>query len=326
MKVLIYHPVRLPVVHYGGTERVVVWLAQALQKSGHEVTVFAASGSTMPDGILCMTDPEELLKRANEFDVIHGFSMPTEAVIRAGGGRFLLTIEGNGQEGEMFHPNTVFVSQNHAMRHGSDCFVYNGIDLEEWPLNEGTRADRYLFLSKTSWKVKNLKGAIRLMHKMKQNFWIAGGERPYWARGVVFFKKLFGFDWKWVGSVDQNSKAQFLAEGKAMVFPILWNEPFGLVIVESLARGTPVLGHAHGSVSELLRFAPQCIMRSDQDWEKALTGKVALPSPQECREWVRTNFSKEVMAESYVKLYARVKNGEKLNAKEPRTQVGAESI
>lgn len=326
MKILIFHPVVLPVLHYGGTERVVMWLVQTLHKMGHKTAVFAAPGSRMPDGIECITDRMELLRRAPEFDVLHGFSKPDEEIFTAFQGRVLVTIEGNGQVGERFHPNTVFVSRNHAQRHGATEFVYNGLDISELKMSAQPRPDRFLFLSKTSWKVKNLKGAVQLLNHYKQNFWIAGGDRPYWVRLYVFLKKLFGADWKWVGSVDQKAKALFLVSGKAMVFPILWNEPFGIVITESLACGTPVLAHPHGSVSELLEFAPQCLMRNEQDWREALTGARKFPTPEECRAWVEKHFTQEKMAENYLKLYEKVSAGKPLHDYEPQTRVAAEDI
>lgn len=326
MKIVIFHPVLLPVLHYGGTERVVMWLVQTLHKMGHKTAVFAAPGSKMPPGIECITDRTELIRRAAEFDVLHGFSKPDDEIISAFQGKFLVTIEGNGQVGEKFHPNTVFVSRNHAERHGGKVFVYNGLDISELKISTKLRPNRFLFLSKTSWRVKNLKGAVQLLTRYKQNFWIAGGDRPYWVRIFVFFKQLFGADWKWVGSVDQKSKAEFLVNGKAMVFPILWNEPFGIVITESLACGTPVLAHPHGSVAELLEFAPQCLMKTEQDWKEALEGARQLPSPQECRSWVEAHFTQEKMAENYLQLYEKVKNGLPLHEHEPQTLVGAEDI
>jgi len=326
MKIVVFHPVTLPVLHYGGTERVVMWLVQSLHKMGHQTAVFAAPGSRMPEGIDCITDRAELLRRAPEFDVLHGFSKPDDRIIAAFKGKFLVTVEGNGQLGEKFHPNTVFVSRNHAKRHNAIEYVYNGLDIGELKVSTSERPNRFLFLSKTQWRVKNLKGAVRLLAKYKQNFWIAGGDRPYWVRAFVWAKKIFGSDWRWVGSVDQKAKAEFLVSGKAMVFPILWNEPFGIVITESLACGTPVLAHPHGSVAELLDFAPQCLMRNEKDWKEALTGARKLPTARECREWVEAHFTQEKMAENYLKLYEKVSAGHALHDHEPETLVDAENI
>lgn len=326
MKILIYHPVQMPVIQYGGTERVVMWLANTLYRLGNAVTVFAAPGSSMPAGIECLTDPVELLKRAKEFDVLHGFTKPGQDIYDAFNQKVLVTIQGNGQAGEKFHRNTVFVSRNHAERHGATEFVYNGLDPDELSFSDGPRPNRFLFLSKTSWKVKNLKGAARYALKFKQNLWIAGGDRPYYLRLVCWFQKLFGRDWKWVGSVNQSQKAKFLLEGKAFVFPLLWNEPFGIVMTESLVSGTPVFAHPYGSVSEILEFAPQCLMRNEEDWARAMRGEIKLPTPQECRDWVLTHFDQLTMAKKYLTLYEKVAAGKVLHKNEPVTKVTAEEV
>jgi glycosyltransferase involved in cell wall biosynthesis len=326
MKLLIFHPVKLPVLQYGGTERVVMWLAQTLSRMGHEISVFAAPGSTMPAGIECITDESILFKKSKDFDVIHGFTRISPELEAEAMGKILVTVQGNGQLGETFHRNTVFVSRNHAKRHGADAFVYNGLDPDELKYSAGPRPNRFLFLSKTSWRVKNLKGASRFASQTKQNLWIAGGDRPYSQRLKVAAQKLIGRDWNWVGSVDQAQKANFLIEGKAMLFPLLWNEPFGIVMTESLVSGTPVFAHAYGSVPEVLEFAPECLLKSDEDWKAALTGQIRMPDAKICRDWVLSKFDQVNMAKHYLKLYEDVASGKSLNAREPKTLIGAEEI
>jgi glycosyltransferase involved in cell wall biosynthesis len=326
LRILIYHPVRLPVSHYGGTERVLLWLAKTLAKFGHRVAVFAAPGSSLPDPIECIVDPNELAQRINNFDLIHSFTkLPPEWEEKTEG-RLVFTIHGNGQAGERFHRNTVFLSRNHAKRHGASVFVYNGIDPDELIFRDSPRADRFLFLSKTSLRTKNLKGAMALAERYHQNLWIAGGERPFSARVKTAWKQATGADWRWVGSIDQKQKAGFLVEGKALVFPLLWNEPFGLVMVEALASGTPVLANPHGSVPEVLAFAPECVLHSEEEWKNALTGGLELPSPKRCREWALSAFHQEVMTRKYLELYERVASGEPLSDTEPVTRVLAEEI
>jgi len=326
LKILIYHPVRLPVSHYGGTERALMWLAESLVKAGHHVAIHAAPGSTLPDPMECIVDEGQLKKRIHEFDLVHSFSkLPSEWEERTQG-RILFTIQGNGQAGERFHPNTVFVSRNHAERHGSSVFVYNGLNPDELRYSDSKRPDRFLFLSKTSLKTKNLRGAMELASRFRQNLWIAGGERPVSARVRVALKRLAGADWKWFGSVDQKQKADFLIEGKAMVFPLLWNEPFGIVMPEALASGTPVLANPHGSVPEVLAFAPECVLHSDEEWKNALTGGIKLPSPGRCRDWALSEFHQDVMTRNYLALYEKVASGQRLSGVEPVTRVLAEEI
>ena len=326
MKILIYHPVRLPVSRYGGTERVLLWLARTLAKSGHRVSVFAAPGSSLPDPLECITEPQELKRKLHEFDLVHSFTKLPSVWEGATRGRILFTIHGNGQAGERFHRNTVFLSRNHAERHGSSVYVYNGIDPDELEFQDSPRPERYLFLSKTSLRTKNLRGAMDLASRHGQDLWIAGGERPFSARIRVALKRLAGADWKWLGSVDQKQKAGFLIDGKALIFPLLWNEPFGLVMVEALASGTPVLANPYGAVPEVLAFAPECVLHDEAEWKNAMTGGLALPPARRCRDWVLSEFHQEVMARNYLKLYEKVASGQRLSETEPVTRVLAGEI
>lgn len=326
MRILIYHPVQLPVIQYGGTERVVMWLAQTLHRLGHQVSVFAAPGSRMPEGIGCETDPQRLLQLTKEFDVVHGFTKLDQGIEDAFAGRVLVTIQGNGQPGETFHRNTVFVSRNHAERHGAREFVYNGLDPDELSYSDRQRHPRFLFLSKTSWRVKNLRGAVRLCSQHRQGLWIAGGSGPLLTKWGTQVRRALGQDWSWVGSVDQRQKSKFLLEGRAMLFPILWNEPFGIVMTEALVSGTPVLAHPFGSAPEVLEFAPHCLMKSPDDWTRAIRGEIALPRASQCRDWVLSRFSQDQMAQSYLRLYEKVAQGGVVHEKAPRTLVGAEEI
>jgi glycosyltransferase involved in cell wall biosynthesis len=325
MRILIYHPVRLPVQYYGGTERVMFWLAKGLKKLGHQVGFVAAPGSQAPDGITCLTDPMDVIRYAKEWDILHGFTRPSADMVDAYQGRSLTTIHGNGQVGEKFDRNTVFLSKNHAIRHGATCYVYNGLDPDELTFSSSPRRNRFLFLSKTNWKVKNLRKAVSLCSTHQQNLWIAGGNGPVDLRFRVGTKSLFS-DWNWAGSIDQAAKAKFLTEGRALLFPIIWNEPFGLVMMESLLSGTPVLAHPHGSVPELLEFAPECWMRSDEDWKNALTGNLRFPAASICRDWAAAKFNLTEMARSYVTLYERVLRGELLNSSVPETKIAATDI
>ena len=326
LNILLYHPVRLPVSHYGGTERVAMWLIQTLKAMGHTVSVFAAPGSKMPEGIGLLTNEATLFKKIKTFDVIHGFTKLSRQIEEAIEGRVLVTIHGNGKAGERFHPNTVFLSENHAKRHGATVYVYNGLDPDELIYSEQKRENRFLFISKTNLRVKNLKGAIQYASDFKQNLWIAGGARPFSLRAKCEWKKLLGKDWRWMGALNQEQKARFLITGKALVFPILWNEPFGLVMVEGLMSGTPVFANAYGSVPELLHFAPQCILNGEEQWRAAMFGEVRMPNARECRDWAVAMFDQKVMTQNYLSLYEKIMQGKQLHDHEPVTKITAETI
>jgi glycosyltransferase involved in cell wall biosynthesis len=325
LKILIYHPVKIPVRHYGGTERVFVWLAEALQDLGHQVTVFAKPGSSMREGISVISDVDQLRKDFH-FDVMHSFTKLDSEWDEITKGRILFTIHGNGRMGEQFHHNTNFLSQNHAYRHGSNCFVHNGLNPRELNFNSAPRGSSMLFLSKTTLRTKNLSGAIRICESAKVPLWIAGGERPLALRLKAHWNQFLGRGWRWVGSVDNSKKAQFLSQGRALLFPVQWHEPFGLAVVEALFSGTPVLATPHGSLPELLRFSPQCVLNSESEFVRAVRGDIGLPSAKDCYDFAYEHFHMQKMAESYVTLYEKILNGEKLNPSPPQTKITADEI
>lgn len=321
MRILIFHPVHLPARHYGGTERVVIWLARALAEIGHEVYVAALEGSQLPSAIRSVLIPAEqtalgLASRlfpAN-LDVVHLMAPASQEEIDGLDAPYVMTIHGNGKSGEKFFENTVFLSQDHARRHHSSCFVYNGLDPQEYRFNSQSRSGAYLFLSKTSWRVKNLAGAMKRCRRAKVPLWIAGGERPWLLRAVAHWTPGM----EWLGSVGGDQKADVLSRARALLFPVLWNEPFGLVVVEALLSGTPVIAHSRGSMVELINDRVGALLEdSDEAWIELLKRSDLPWKPLDCRQWAEEKFHYHRMARDYVELYQKVMQGESLNAVSP---------
>ncbi len=327
MRILIHHLAQVPVTTYGGAERVLVWLAKSLADRGHTVSVVVSPGSEVFDErVKIYLGDDDFFSSGDAYDVVHFFTNPTDRWYSAGPENQIVTIHGNGKVGERFHRNAVFLSRDHAERHGGQTFVYNGVDLDDLPFNNSPRSGPYLFLANTNWRVKNARGAFGLARQAERDLWVAGGSGPLSLRAMVFLSSLSTKQTKWWGKIDDAKKSVLLGQAQALVFPILWNEPFGLVMIEALACGTPVLANPYGSVKEILSFAPRCILKSDQEWLAALRGEFPLPEPEECRAWVAANFSREIMAEKYEALYARLMRGEALNQQQPVTLIGAEAI
>lgn len=334
MKIVIFHPTLLPPKDYGGVERVVLWLAKGLAELGHDVTVGALAGSRMPEGVkLLAFEPDavsahELLRRLPPgTDVVH-FQAPPEAGVLdslpCGG---VLTVHGNGKPGEVFPRNTVFLSADHARRHGASAHVHNGIDPAEYRFDPRAKEDWVLFLSKTSWRVKNVAGAVSLCARAGVPLRVAGGNRPLRTRARVALHE-WGLPprMRWVGPVAQAAKADLLAAARAMVFPVRWPEPFGLVVAEALISGTPVIASRLGSLPELVDDSVGALFdlttasgregmidalsrvhRGDHEW-----------SPEVCREHAMARFHYSVMAKRYESVYGQVAAGQYLHEKEPR--------
>ena len=307
MVIALIHNAKLPVPHYGGTERVIWWLAKALCELGHEVILVAAKGTTCPFASVIHAD----FSRPIEFQilgaqVLHYFYTPPTTPVRP----YVVTIGGNGKPGETFLPNTAFVSRNHAERHNSTCFVYNGLDPADYKYSE--KKDPYLlFLAKASWRVKNVRGSISLARAAGKQLRVVGGSRPWflWGRGV-----------SWEGNLGGERKADFLSKACALIFPVLWNEPFGLAVIEALVSGTPVIASHFGSLPELLPQTVGFLCGEKKEFLEAIESSGSLKS-ENCRAWVIENFHYHVMARSYLHLYQRVLDGEALNPSEPRTKI-----
>lgn len=324
MKILLFHPVSLPPRDYGGVERVVQWLSKGLVELGHEVWIAALEGSSLPAGVRLLEisrNERSALGNLERFpsgiDVVHFMAPPEKEIWTQLPCSGVLTVHGNGQIGEEFPLNSVFVSQNHAIRHGATAYVHNGIDPAEYLFDPALKENWYLFLSKTSWRVKNLSGAMRFCQRARVPLRIAGGRRPWYLRAKAFFDPHM----HWVGTVAGEKKARLLAQAKALVFPVTWPEPFGLVVAEALMSGTPVLAADQGSLKELI--SPEVggtLSLSDPRWMEWLV-KSPLPwNSEDCRRHAMEKFHYQVMARRYVEIYQRVQSGESLNQKPPRSQ------
>lgn len=311
MKIALIHDAVLPVQTYGGTERVVWWLSKALAARGVQVTLVAAPGTVCSWAKVVHPDASRPLEEQLACDVFHYFNTPPVVP----GKPHVVTIGGNGKPGEAFLKNTAFVSRNHARRHGAECFVYNGVDPADYLYCE-KKDGSLLFLAKASWRVKNVDGAIRIARRAGKELNILGGRR--W----------FLNDWRgvhWRGMIGGREKSEFLARSSALLFPVLWNEPFGIAVIEALVSGTPVLATPWGSLPELLPSDVGRICRDDEDFIDALASLDSF-KPQRCREWAVERFSHHEMADKYLGLYERVLKGESLNSAIPVTQEALDAL
>ena len=315
MRVALIHDVQLPVEAYGGTERVVWWLAKGLHQRGIEVTLVCKSGSSCPYAKVFYADfskpgfSKPIEEQLDTIDIFHHFVSPVAEPTRP----YLVTIGGNGKWEEYFLKNTVFVSQNHALRHGSKSFAYNGIDPDDYFYSE-KKSSALLFLAKASWNVKNVKGAISIARRSKRELNIIGGRR--WL-----LNSWRGIHWR--GLLGGAEKAKCIADSSALLFPVLWDEPFGLAVVESLMSGTPVLASSRGSLPELISPEVGRICYTEDEFIDAVQSISSVKSTR-CREWAMDRFHYLIMTDCYLKKYEKILNGETLND-EPPTRVGKDS-
>ncbi|MCB0403408.1 MAG: glycosyltransferase [Bdellovibrionales bacterium] len=302
MRIALVYNARFPVKAYGGTERVVWWLAKGLHEAGHDVTLVADPKSQNPYGSVVPYEEKRIEGAIDNVDLYHYFAPPVIRPERP----YVVTIGGNGRLGEHFLPNTIFVSEDHARRHRSTCFVHNGLDPDEYCYRR-KKSDYAIFLGKASWNVKNVKGAVRIARTARVPLKVLGGKR--WL-----FKRWRGVHW--AGMVGGEEKAELIAGARALLFPVIWNEPFGIAVTEALVSGTPVVARRMGSLPELVVPEVGYLCDSMHEFVRALS-EVDHFSSVTCREWVLENFTYTKMADKYLQYYAEVLNGRVLNPTPP---------
>jgi glycosyltransferase involved in cell wall biosynthesis len=297
----------IPVKKYGGSERVLFWLMQALQELGHKVYLIAHPKSKVANikVILIPKDKHDWRWQIpKDIDVIHFFQTPFFKIDYP----YLITIGGNGQPGETFDKNTVFVSKKHMEIHGGQHFVYNGINFNEYPyLEKPKNWENFLFLAKAKWKVKNLNDCIKAVKHQNKYLFIAGGRR------INFDSRI-----KYYGMVDDNKKKLLLSQCDALLNPVRWHEPFGVSIIEAMSMGLAIIGSTFGSLPELITPKTGYLCKNYQEFEDILSIKKNPFNPTYIRQYAQKKFSSLVMAEKYLKLYQIIKNGKTLHNYHPK--------
>jgi glycosyltransferase involved in cell wall biosynthesis len=312
MKILIVNNTRIPAAKYGGTERVIWWLGKELNRLGHEVSYLVAAGSTCPFAKILIYDPAVGmdLQVPDDIDVVHFHIHPGGFTKKP----YLLNVHNNPGYGYRMDKNAVFVSADHAARHGSSIFVHHGLDPDDYHKPDLSQKRTYThFLAKAAWKVKNVKGAIDVATRSGNKLMVLGGTRLNLKMGLRFTPNL---NVRFKGMVDNEQKAVLLNGSKALLFPVLWHEPFGIVIIESLYFGCPVFGTPYGSLPELVIPEVGLLSSSIPALTEGLKN-VAEFNNQLCHDYAMANFTVQKMVRQYLSLYERVLNGETLNAVNP---------
>lgn len=248
MKILLVNNTKIPVHLYGGTERVIWWLGKSLVQMGHEVSYLVKAGSSCPFAKVLILDEKKTLAEQipDDCDVVHLHFETEETLPKP----HLRTLHGNLTKPHVFHPNTVFISQNHAERHGGAVYVHNGLDFEDYGKPDLDNKRLYFhFLGNAAWRVKNVRGAIDLAGRAGERLHVIGGTRVNFRMGLrITLTPHVRFH----GMLGGDGKNAIINSSKGLIFPVLWHEPFGLAIVESLYFGCPVFGTPFGSLPELL--------------------------------------------------------------------------
>ena len=321
---------------YGGTERVVAFLTDELVRLGHEVTLFASGDSetqarlvpVWPNALrldATCRDPlaphvlmlEEVAQRAQEFDVIHfhisQFHLP---VVRRLPVAHVTTMHGRLDMPELaplfaeFH-DVPLVSISDAQRDplpeaGWIETIPHGlpVDLLEFDPGPG----KYLaFLGRIA-REKRVDRAIAIATALGQRLRIAAkvdpADRDYFEHEIrpLLDNPLVDF----IGEINEQEKGAFLGQASALLFPIDWPEPFGLVMIEALACGVPVVAFRGGSVSEVIDDGVTGFIVDSVEDAIAATQNVHHLDRYRCREVFERRFNVTRMAQHHVALYEQL--------------------
>jgi glycosyltransferase involved in cell wall biosynthesis len=328
----------VPPDKYGGTERVVASLTDELVRRGHEVTLFASGDSGTDAHLVAATskslrrDPAAtepiaphirelgmVFDRADEFDVIHSHidylafpaaQLSATPTIHTLHGRLdLPPLRGVFSQ---FH-DLPLVSISNAQRQpfhdlGLNWIgtVHHGLQVEDYPFS--ATPGRYLaFCGRISpEKRPDLAIAVarRLGMKIKLAAKIDESNREYFEREIR--PQLDHPDVEFLGEVDEPGKREMLAGALALMFPIDWPEPFGLVMIEAMATGTPVITRPFGAAPEVVAHGETGFIAETVEDLAAAVRRVETLDRMACRRHVEQRFSVVRMADDYVRLYARL--------------------
>lgn len=335
MRIALVSPpyIAVPPEKYGGTELFIAELALALQSNGHDVTLYTNGESTLrvPKKWLFQKqewplsgDAEANLKglnhaswavkdAADNADVIHMNSAPGLSLARFTHIPIVYTVH-HGYEEPLTRyyshfPEVSYVTisrfQQKKLKLPKIQTIHHGIDLSKYKLRE--KKDGYLsFLGRVA-PPKGTHLAIEIAKKSGIPLKIAGEIQPlyreYWEKAVK--PHVDGKFIEYVGELGVDEKNELLGNSIAMLFPIQWDEPFGLVMVEAMACGTPVLALPGGSVTEVVEEGVSGHVRGSVDELVECARNLAI-SPAGVRAYAEEYFSRERMAADYLDLYSAV--------------------
>ncbi len=338
MKIGILAPVwfSVPPIAYGGIECVVSLLADGLVEAGHDVTLFA-SGDSRTKAKLESVFPEarsaeiglsvvELrhalaaYERAGEFDVVNDHSGPLGAalgglvatpVVHTVHGPLDEVAEGSYRAVAALAPGVGLISLSLSQRKPAPDLPWvancpNALDLGAYPFH-APRGDYLLYLGRLS-PDKGAHRAIEVAREAGVPIKLAGkkrdrAEQEYFDDQV---RPLLGGDVEYLGETSHATKVALLQDARATLFPIDWEEPFGVVMIESMACGTPVIATRRGAVSEVVEEGRSGILVDDyREMVDAIARADAIPS-EECRRSVEERFSPARMVAAYEAAFQQV--------------------
>jgi glycosyltransferase involved in cell wall biosynthesis len=327
---------RVPPLSYGGTERIVSYLTEELINQGHEVTLFASGDSLTQAEIISPCDQslrlnsacedrlayhflqlEQVFRNARAFDILHfHIDYLHYPLSRTFDTSHVTTLHGRLDLPDLVPLYREFadvpvVSISNSQRIPLPWInwqgtVYHGIPLDLYECQQ-RHGDYLAFLGRIS-PEKRVDRAIEIAKRAKMKLKIAAkvdaADRCYMDTQIrpLLDHPLVEF----IGEISDNEKSQFLANAYALLFPIDWVEPFGLVMIEAMACGTPVVAFRQGSVPEVIDHGVTGFIVENIEDSLAALEKIQNFDRSRCRRIFEKRFSAARMAADYVKIYERL--------------------
>ncbi len=322
---------------YGGTERVVSWLTEELVALGHDVTLFASGDSVTRANLIpvckkalrldpdCI-DPiahhilmmEQVLSQAENFDLIHWhIDYLHFPITRREQVPCLTTLHGRLDIPDLVPLYREFrdipvVSISDAQRKPLSWAnwvgtVHHGMPIDCLPMREG--GEYLAFLGRVSPEKgldQAIEIAVRTGKKLKVAAKVDKADREFFQEKIehLLDHPLVEF----IGEIGNAEKGDFLGNAAALLFPINWPEPFGLVMIEAMACGTPVIAYPCGSVPEIIADGISGFAVNNVDEAVDAVGRLGDLDRTACRRHFEANFTDERMAEQYVHIYQNMIN------------------
>jgi len=335
---------RVPPVTYGGTERVVYHLTEELVRRGHEVTLFASGDSetsarfraccdrNLFDGMAQgeISRPEYYLLRnvaqairdSGSFDIIHchlgSFSLPFSHLTRTPllhsfpsplGSDDLWMLERYPEAPLIAWSQRQIVDLPHPRCHNIQV-IYHGVDFDSFEVSEAP-GEYLAFLGRMA-PEKSPLDAIRIATKLGMPIVLAGepwyeGEHEYFHEQIK--PRIDGTHVAYIGAVNETQKREFLSRASVFLFPIQWEEPFGIVMIEAMACGVPVVARNMGSVSEVVDPGKTGFYADSVDEMPRLVMKARELDRKVVRACARERFSRTRMVTEYLRVYQALVTG-----------------
>ncbi len=327
---------RCPPKLYGGTERIVSYLTEELVRQGHDVTLFASGDSRTGaklvrcSDVALRLDPsvkdhlpyhvimlDAVREQADEFDVLHfHIDLLHFPVIREFADRTVTTLHGRLDLPDLkpFYdafPEVPLVSisrnQRRPLGPGMNWVgnVYHGLPCDLLPFTANPKGDYLAFLGRISPEKgpdRAIEIAARTGMKLKIAAKIDRADQAYWDETIAPMV-LAHSNVEYVGEINEAQKAEVLGNARALLFPIDWPEPFGLVMIEAMACGTPVVAFRCGSVPEVLTPGKSGFIVSTVDEAVEAVARVETLDRRSVRDNFEKRFTVERMAQDYLAIY-----------------------